>query len=214
MTPAIYNPLISGHLGKPIFSCITLLKNPSWALKKKGCSQDLKSRWVRGLSKKWCTINLVFCSFDLKHIACSLKWTLKSHRGGEVGEKKDHWGPAGQTAASAHRRGWRLEEHNKFLLATLNRCVPVTRRTPGRRESRVRQHTCHVSRTFEFSSVQLIRAAEMRWPAESKQRKRKVNLLSQIYLSFSAAATLRRDWCPLCWPVVTTSLTKCKACFN
>lgn len=70
--------LISGHLGKPIFSCITLLKNPSWALKKKGCSQDSISRWVRGLSKNRCTIPSVFCSFDLKHIACSLKWTLTS----------------------------------------------------------------------------------------------------------------------------------------
>lgn len=63
-TPAVYNPLISGHFGKRIFSCITLLTN---------CSRDLKAeKW------EYENLSLVFCCSDQNILPALLneRWSV------------------------------------------------------------------------------------------------------------------------------------------
>lgn len=72
-------------------------------------------------------------------------------------------------------------------------------------QERMSGRTAHPPR--QFSSVQLLRAAETRWPAQSKQRTQSQFTFSDISVILHHSHT---DWCPPFRLLVTASLTKCK----
>ncbi len=180
MSSALYNLLKSGHLVRCVFSCIPFKKFNFRLLKK--CD--------------------AFFFSNRKHIACCLNWAL-CHWGGEVWEKLDRrvlWGRQ-EHLHTAETGDWR--SIIRFSAVTLNRCVPVNQWERAEREPD------STPATFASTSAPFHLSEQQRNNDQQRiNNERKANLLFQIYLSFSSAATLWSKLCSQFWAVVWTSLTK------